>query len=83
MHKIIIASEVVEGKLMTSKARIMSSTVRLEEYANLDSVMDIPCLRCTEKEKYYRGYFISPEDCKDLTDWLLDACTARTHVRKH
>src|SRR5512136_954361 len=39
--------------------------------ANIDSIVDCPCLMCTENARCDPTTMISPKSCGKLTDWIL------------
>jgi len=41
--------------------------------AEIDSIMDIPCVSCLSISKCEAGSEVSPNGCADLTRWLLSS----------
>jgi hypothetical protein len=39
--------------------------------ARIDSILDVPCLMCTNNPRCDPSSAISPQNCEKLTEWLL------------
>jgi hypothetical protein len=48
--------------------------------ANVDSIVDCPCLMCTENPRCDPASAPSPQNCERLTDWILSISGGETGV---
>ena len=48
--------------------------------ANIDAIVDCPCLMCTENPRCDPASAPSPQNCERLTDWILSISGGETGI---
>jgi hypothetical protein len=48
--------------------------------ASIDSIADIPCLKCSDSTRCDPSSVISPQNCEKLTEWLLSTGKSESGV---
>lgn len=66
-RSLIIREPVSQGRLKTFKLIAVSNDLK----SSLEAIGGCPCFSCTNLSRCGSGQQISPENCEDLTGWLL------------
>lgn len=66
-RSLIIREPVFQGRLKTFKLIAVSNNLK----TSLEAIGGCPCFSCTNLLRCGSGQQISPENCEDLTEWLL------------
>ena len=48
--------------------------------ASIDSIADVPCLKCSDNTRCDPSSTISPQTCEKLTEWLLSMAKSESGV---
>ncbi|MEM3622371.1 MAG: transcriptional regulator [Candidatus Bathyarchaeia archaeon] len=48
--------------------------------ASIDSIADVPCLKCSDNTRCDPSSAISPQNCEKLTEWLLSMAKSESGV---
>lgn len=66
-RNLVVREPVLQGRLKTFKLIAVSNNLK----TSLEAIGGCPCFSCTNLLRCGSGQQISPENCEDLTDWLL------------
>ncbi|MDH5815884.1 MAG: hypothetical protein QE164_03720 [Candidatus Nezhaarchaeota archaeon] len=66
-RNLIVRERVLQGRFKTFKLIAVSNDLKV----SLEAMNGCPCFSCTNLLRCGSGQQISPENCEDLTEWLL------------